>query len=66
MPAAAASDDGKAWGLVVFAIGATVSLLLPWAGSALAIVGIHLMVWSRSRARRGPARRRAITTMPST
>jgi putative oxidoreductase len=66
MPAAAASDDGKAWGLVLFAIGATVSLLLPWAGSALAIVGIHLMVWSRSRARRGPARRRAITTMPST
>jgi putative oxidoreductase len=45
-PAAAASD-GKTWGLVLFAIGATVSLLLPWAGGALAIAGIALMTWPR-------------------
>ena len=39
--------DATAWGLVLFAIGVTVSLLLPWAGGALAIAGIALMSWPR-------------------
>jgi putative oxidoreductase len=49
-PNAAAAADATAWGLVLFAIGTTVSLLLPWAGAALAIVGIALMAWPRRRA----------------
>ena len=46
-PVAAANADSKAWGLVLFAIGVTVSLLLPWAGGALALAGIALMGWPR-------------------
>lgn len=49
-PTASAAADATAWGLVLFAIGTTVSLLLPWAGGALAIVGIALMAWPRRRA----------------
>ncbi|GAB3090285.1 HvfX family Cu-binding RiPP maturation protein [Lysobacter terrae] len=47
---ATTTGDTKSWGLVLFAIGVTVSLLLPWAGGALAIAGIVLMAWPRSRA----------------
>lgn len=47
---ASAAADATAWGLVLFAIGTTVSLLLPWAGGALAIVGVALMTWPRRRA----------------
>jgi putative oxidoreductase len=43
--------DSNAWGVVTFAIGVTLSLLLPWVGGALATGGILLMAWSRSRAR---------------
>ena len=46
---AAADADGGAWGLVLFAIGVTVSLLLPWAGGALTIAGMVLMAWPKSR-----------------
>jgi putative oxidoreductase len=49
-PVAPVTADSKAWGLVLFAIGVTVSLLLPWAGGALAIAGIALLTWSRRRA----------------
>lgn len=49
-PTASAAADATAWGLVLFAIGTTVSLLLPWVGGALAIVGIALMAWPRRRA----------------
>lgn len=49
-PIASAVADASAWGLVLFAIGTTVSLLLPWAGGALAIVGVALMTWPRRRA----------------
>ncbi|WP_235565889.1 MULTISPECIES: DoxX family protein [unclassified Lysobacter] len=49
-PVASAAADSTAWGLVLFAIGTTVSLLLPWAGGALAIVGVALMTWPRRRA----------------
>lgn len=49
-PIASAIADSTAWGLVLFAIGTTVSLLLPWAGGALAIVGVALMTWPRRRA----------------
>ncbi|HEY0505877.1 MAG TPA: DoxX family protein [Lysobacter sp.] len=45
-PARAASDAG-AWGLVLFAVGTTISLLLPWAGMTLAIAGIAAMTWPR-------------------
>jgi putative oxidoreductase len=50
-PVASAAADNKAWGLVLFAIGVTVSLLLPWAGGVLAIAGIVLMSWQRRRTR---------------
>ncbi|MDR7134310.1 putative oxidoreductase [Lysobacter niastensis] len=43
----ASTADNTAWGLVLLAIGVTVSLLLPWAGGALAIAGIALMTWPR-------------------
>ncbi|HEY5971123.1 MAG TPA: DoxX family protein [Pseudoxanthomonas sp.] len=48
--ATAMSADSRAWGLVLFAVGLTVSLLLPWAGGALTIAGVVLMTWPRSRA----------------
>jgi putative oxidoreductase len=48
-PVASATADNTAWGLVLFAIGLTISLLLPWAGGVLAVVGIVLMAWSRRR-----------------
>ncbi|MBU8977845.1 MULTISPECIES: DoxX family protein [unclassified Lysobacter] len=46
---AAATPDTLAWGVVLFAIGTTVSLLLPWAGAALAVSGVALMAWPRRR-----------------
>jgi putative oxidoreductase len=49
VPVAAAVADSAAWGVVTFAIGATVLLLLPWVGGALVIGGSLLMAWSRSR-----------------
>lgn len=45
-PAVAANADNSAWGVVLFAIGATLSLLLPWLGGGLAIAGLALMAWS--------------------
>lgn len=45
-PAVAANADSSAWGVVLFAIGATLSLLLPWLGGGLAIAGLALMAWS--------------------
>jgi len=48
-PVASATADNAAWGLVLFAIGLTISPLLPWAGGVLAVVGIVLMAWSRRR-----------------
>lgn len=44
--ASAAAADSSAWGVVLFAVGATLSLLLPWLGGALAIAGLVLMAWS--------------------
>ncbi len=41
--------DRSTWALVLFAIGTTVSILLPWAGGALALGGIALFVWARSQ-----------------
>ncbi|GAA5073352.1 hypothetical protein GCM10025759_14470 [Lysobacter panacisoli] len=41
------SADGTAWGVVLAAIGVTVSLLLPWAGAVLAMAGIALLTWPR-------------------
>jgi putative oxidoreductase len=43
--------DPSTWALVLFALGATVSILLPWAGGALALAGVALFAWSRSRRR---------------
>lgn len=45
-PAVAANADSSAWGVVLFAVGATLSLLLPWLGGALAIAGLVLIAWS--------------------
>ncbi len=45
-PAVAATADSSAWGVVLFAIGGTLSLLLPWLGGALAITGLALIAWS--------------------
>jgi putative oxidoreductase len=50
-PVASATADNAAWGLVLFAIGLTISPLLAWAGGVLAVVGIVLMAWSRRRTR---------------
>jgi len=47
--AVATTANTTAWGLVMFGIGVTLSLLLPWAGGVLAIAGIALMTWSRRR-----------------
>lgn len=44
--AVSAVADSSAWGVVLFAIGVTLSLLLPWLGGALAISGLALMAWS--------------------
>ena len=44
------TSDVLAWGLVLFCIGVTVSVLLPWAGVALAVLGVVLMAWPRRRA----------------
>ncbi len=46
----APTSDLLAWGLVLSCIGATASLLLPWAGATLAVFGLALMAWPRSRA----------------
>lgn len=46
----AASSDATSWGLVLFATGTTVALLLPWFGAAVAATGIALMLLSRRTA----------------
>ena len=51
-PANTTSADRSAWGLVLFAIGLTGSLLLPLAGGALALVGIVLLTLPRRHAPR--------------
>lgn len=43
----AASSDAATWGLVLFAIGATVSMLLPWPGAVVAVAGLALMLLPR-------------------
>ncbi|HEY5803637.1 MAG TPA: DoxX family protein [Lysobacter sp.] len=50
-PTIAAAPDKSAWGLVLFAVGVTVSLLLPWFGGVTAASGVALMVWSHRKAR---------------
>lgn len=40
---AVAGTDRTAWGVVVFAIGLPLTVLLPWIGSALAALGVALM-----------------------
>jgi putative oxidoreductase len=47
---AAAASDGTSWGLVLFAMGVPLSLLLPWFGGVLAIAGVGLVTWQRRRA----------------
>ncbi len=44
---ARAPSDAGVWGLVLLVLGATVSLLLPWAGAALATAGIASLAWLR-------------------
>lgn len=48
---AASRSDAGAWGLVLIAIGATASLLLPWVGGALALAGIALGLYPNVSAR---------------
>ncbi|MGO4222871.1 DoxX family protein [Lysobacter sp. TAF61] len=48
-----APADKSAWGLVLFATGLTVSLLLPWSGGVTAVAGLGLLAWSRRRERPG-------------
>jgi putative oxidoreductase len=48
--AVVAAADSSAWGVVLFAIGVTLALLLPWLGGALAIAGLALMAWSHRHA----------------
>lgn len=50
VPVPAAHADTTAWGLVLFVAGATLSLLLPWPGAALALAGVVLLAWPRRRA----------------
>lgn len=50
-PVPGTSADRSTWALVLFAIGATVAILLPWAGGALALGGAALFAWSRSQRR---------------
>jgi putative oxidoreductase len=50
-PTTAAHADHAAWGAVVFGIGVTLSLLLPWAGGVLAVAGLVLLTWNRIRVR---------------
>lgn len=52
---AVTKGDTTSWGVVLFAIGVTVSLLLPWAGGALAIAGIALISWPRRRTAKAAA-----------
>jgi putative oxidoreductase len=54
---ATTTADSTAWGLVIFAIGLTGSVLLPWVGAVMTIAGIALM--SRPRGIRGAALRAA-------
>lgn len=42
-PAPVVSSDRSIWGLVLFAIGLPVLLLLPWVGGALVVAGVALM-----------------------
>lgn len=48
-PASPTNADATAWGAVLLGIGAAVSLLLPVAGGALALVGAGLLAWNRAR-----------------
>lgn len=48
-PASPTNADATAWGAVLLGIGAAVSLLLPVAGGALALVGAALLAWNRAR-----------------
>jgi putative oxidoreductase len=48
--AVAASSGNTAWGLVLLAIGVPLSLLLPWVGAFLTLVGIALMAKPQPRA----------------
>jgi len=50
-PTTASTADRLAWGLVLFAIGVTLSLLLPWLGGVLALAGLALMLAPRRAAR---------------
>ena len=43
------SADAKTWGAVLLTLGATTALLLPWAGGALAVAGLGLLVTFRRR-----------------
>ncbi|UNK48726.1 DoxX family protein [Lysobacter sp. S4-A87] len=52
-PASPAAADTSAWGLVLFAVGATVSVLLPWFGGVAAVAGIALLAWTRLRSQPG-------------
>jgi len=45
--------DAGAWGAVLLGIGATLSLLLPLAGGALAVTGMALLAWDRARIQSG-------------
>lgn len=44
---ARASSDATAWALVLFALGTTASVLLPWIGAAVAATGLALAFVSR-------------------
>jgi len=50
-PTTPSATDRSTWGLVLFAIGLTLSLLLPWFGGALSLVGLVLMLAPRRAAR---------------
>jgi len=48
-PASPTQADATAWGAVLLGVGTSVSLLLPFAGGALALTGAGLLVWNRLR-----------------